>query len=246
MEQLFYKSCSKIVVVTRSFKNTIVKEGHLSEKISIVFNGCNLSLYKSQEKSAFLLSKHSLKGKFVFGYAGTIGMGHNIQFIIRCAKKLEYLSNVMFMIIGDGAERENVKKLILELNINNVIMLDAMPKDKISEYISIFDVALAPLKDEDAYSKVIPSKIFESAAMGKPVLLGVRGESYKMVNDYKIGCTYSPENEKSFIAVVIKMTNSSKIKESGYDNDMLIFSKKYDRRNQANEMYKVIKKTCLK
>jgi len=54
-------------------------------------------------------------------------------------------------------------------------MIDAVPKCDITAFISLTDVALVPLKKADIFRTVIPSKIFENAAMQKPILLGVEG-----------------------------------------------------------------------
>ena len=54
------------------------------------------------------------------------------------------------------------------------------------------------MKRSDNYKLILPSKIFENVALRKPILLGVDGEARKLINDYKVGVFYEPENKMSF------------------------------------------------
>jgi len=78
-------------------------------------------------------------------------------------------------------------------------------KKEILNYLSIIDVALVPLRKNELFKTVIPSKIFEAAAMGKPILLGVDGESKILIEKYNCGLFFEPENEKSFIETLMRL-----------------------------------------
>ena len=104
-----YKSARKIVVVTNSFKREISNKGIPAEKISVVKNGANTDLFKPRAKSPELLKKLGLEGRRVLGYVGTLGMAHKIDFLIDCVKELD---DYALMILGNGAERDNIKQKI--------------------------------------------------------------------------------------------------------------------------------------
>ena len=86
------------------------------------------------------------------------------------------------------------------------------PKKEISKYISILDVALVNLKKSDTFKTVIPSKIFENAAMAKPILLGVEGESKQIIEKYNAGVCFEPENEQDFLAKIDLLLDKEKYK----------------------------------
>jgi len=71
--------------------------------------------------------------------------------------------------------------------------------DEIARYISVIDVALVNLRKAEAFKTVIPSKIFENAAMGKPILLGVEGESEAIIKKYGAGLCFVPEDREDFL-----------------------------------------------
>ena len=198
LELLLYRKATCIVVVTDAFKDNLIRRGIKAGKIEVIKNGVMLDVYKPQRKNKILLEKHGLTDKFVVAYMGTHGMAHKLDFLIESASHIKDPS-VQLVFIGDGAEKANLMRMIEVRNLPNVTMLDSVTKAEMVDYISITDVALVNLKKSDTFKTVIPSKIFENAAMRKPILLGVEGESQDIVEYYRAGLCFEPENESDFI-----------------------------------------------
>ena len=197
-EKRCYKSAKKIISVTDSFKREIIGKGITAEKIEVVKNGANLALFQPMEPDQDLIESLNLKGKIILGYVGTHGMAHKLDFLMDCAKNLMH-TNYHFLFIGSGAEREKLIHKKRTENISNVTLLDSVSKSEIKRYLSILDVSLINLKKDELFKTVIPSKIFENSAMQIPILLGVDGESRAILEKYKAGLFYEPENEKDFL-----------------------------------------------
>lgn len=238
IERHLYRSASKIVVVTDSFKKNIIKKGIDSNKIFVIKNGVFIDKFKPTPKDSNLLSYLNLENKFIIAYFGTHGMAHKLDFILKCAKIIND-PDLHFLFIGDGAERENLLKLKEELALNNVTMLYSVPKDEIQNYISIIDVALVNLKKSDTFKSVIPSKIFENTAMHKSILLGVEGESRDLVESYHVGICFEPENEIDFINKlnIIKRNTLQGVYIEGCDR----MAKEFNRINLSKKMLEILK-----
>ncbi len=110
-----------------------------------------------------------------------------------------------FLFIGAGAAKADAVRLASELKVSNVTFLDPVPKEEVGRYLSVTDAALAPLRRSDTFKTVIPSKIFESAAMQKPILLGVDGQARQIVEQFEAGLYFEPENEASFLDAVSRL-----------------------------------------
>lgn len=197
-EKRCYKSAKKIIVVTDSFKRTLVNRGIPTEKIAVVKNGANRELFKPMPKDAGLIDQLGLRGKKIIGYIGTHGMAHKLDFILQCAKNMQGKNNYHFLLIGSGAEKEHLLKIRNERHIENVTMLDSVPKTEVSKYISILDLSLINLKKSPLFTTVIPSKIFENAGMEIPIIMGVEGEAKEIIEHYGAGLCFEPENEEDF------------------------------------------------
>lgn len=238
-EKRCYKSAKKIVVVTDSFRKKLIERGIPSEKIAVVKNGVDRSLFIPEQKDTELISKLKLEGKTVVGYIGTHGMAHKLDFIIQTASKLKDTNpEYHFLFIGNGAEKEKLLKLKEDLKCDNVTMLDSVPKAEVKNYISILDVCLINLRKSDLFTTVIPSKIFENAAMEIPILMGVEGEAKEIVEHYNAGICFEPENEEDFIAKLKIVTNpeNQKVFKEGCKELAIDF----DRKNLAEKMLNVL------
>ncbi len=240
LELLLYRKSTCVVVVTESFKHNLVSRGINPDRIEVIKNGVMLDKYVPQPKNAALLHKLALTDKFVVAYMGTHGMAHKLDFLIDAAARITDPS-VQLVFIGDGAEKASLMQIIDEKQPKNVTMLDSVAKSEMVDYISITDVALVNLKKSDTFKNVIPSKIFENAAMQKPILLGVQGESQDIVEHYGAGICFEPENEADFIAKLSKL-KADTVFYADCKNGCNDLARDFDRVRLAQKFLDVMKK----
>ena len=241
-EMRCYRSARKIVVVTDSFKRTLVERGIFPGKIAVVKNGANRELFKPLPKDEELVKSLGLAGKKIIGYIGTHGMAHKLDFILHCAKDLQNETNYHFLFIGSGAEKDNLLKMKEELHLKNVTMLDSIPKSQVSRYISILDIALINLRKSPLFKTVIPSKIFENAGMEIPILMGVEGEAQEIIEKYGAGFCFEPEDENDFLSKLSLLLNDSVLYTQCKEGCRRL-SEDFDRKKLAAEMLDIIVKS---
>jgi len=116
-------------------------------------------------------------------YAGNIGDGQGLDRIVpEAAAKLG--PEWEFWIVGDGGARKALEHQIEKLAVNNVVIINPVNQDQLIAYYRRADVLFLHLNDYPAFKKVLPSKIFEYAATGKPLLAGVSGHSRQFIEDH--------------------------------------------------------------
>lgn len=238
-EKRLYHSARLIITVTHTFKTKISARGIEASKIKVVPNGANIKLFVPREKNMSLVTRLGIQQKFVFGFIGTMGMAHKLDFIINAAKKITDPS-IHFLLIGSGAERKNLESLINKEQVGNVSLYGLIPKEEVPEYLSVIDCALINLRKSDTFKTVIPSKIFECAAMGKPILLGVDGEAREIIEHYAAGLFFEPEDENDFLQKVQIMKSDRQRYMTMVDGGFRL-AREYDRVNLAGEMIGHIK-----
>jgi glycosyltransferase involved in cell wall biosynthesis len=238
LELRLYRSATAVVVLTESFRENLVRRGVPDEKISVVTNGVNRDEWRCADLAArdAARARLGLSGKFVLGYAGTMGMAHGLDFIISAARRLyEVLPDVAIVLIGDGAERERLEKRAKEANLANLLILPPVSKAELKPIMSAFDVSLVNLRRSDTFKTVLPSKIFESSAMGKPILLGVDGEARALVERYGAGVFFEPEDEGDFIEKV-RLLKEDSARYAGYVRGGEALASAYSRDGLARVM----------
>lgn len=238
IELFLYRNATRVIAVTDAFKANLIRRGVLEEKIDVITNGSNVELFYPRPKNQLLLNQLNLNRKFIIGYIGTHGLAHSLDFIIRSISKISD-PDIHFLFIGDGAMKSTIVTLSRELNLTNITFLNPISKEQVPDYLSICDVSLAPLKKEDNFKTVIPSKIFEASAMQKPTLLGVEGEAQEIIEHYNAGLCFEPENEKDFIEKVILIKENPKIYQD-LQQGCKTLAEAYDRKKLAKRMLSII------
>lgn len=231
-----YRSATRITVVTDSFRRELTAKGVDPAKIDVVTNGVDRSLFHPAScKDPLLMRELNLEGKTVVGYIGTHGMAHRLDFVLRCAASLEKSHpHFHFLLIGNGAERANLLRQLGELGLRNVTMLPGVAKDEVARYISLLDVSLVNLRNTPLFRTVIPSKIFENAAMGVPILLGVAGEARAIIERYGAGVAFEPEDEADFRRRLFEITEPDRL--PFLKEGCLRLAEEYDRPRLAARM----------
>lgn len=234
IEQFMYRHADLIIPVTDAFKNRLIEYGHDESKIHVIPNGVNPAQYYPIPKDMALLEQYKLRDKTVIGYMGTHGMAHSLDFVVRAVSKIDD-PNVHFLFIGDGAQKNAVVKLASELAVKNIAFLDSVPKASVQRHLSIMDAVLVPLKKSDTFKTVIPSKIFEAAAMQKPILLGVDGQAREIVESYNAGIFFEPEDEQALLGALNKLHSEESALAALHVGGGLL-AKAFDRSALANKM----------
>ena len=222
LAKTLYHSASHVVVVTKSFKQTLTKFGTDPSKISVVMNGVNDEFFNeppSAEEIAAKKSQLGLDGKFVITYIGTMGLAQQLSVLVEAAKDLQD-TNVHFLVAGEGADRENVVSQAKELGLENFSYIGKIPRREVPVHYYVADVAVVHLRDDQAFTQVLPSKLFEAMAFRRPVLLGVRGEARETLLAARCGCVFTPQSSQELVDCIRMLLDDPdqcvRLGENGY------------------------------
>lgn len=107
-------------------------------------------------------------------YAGNIGDGQGLHLIIPAlAQRLG--PRVHFCIVGAGGRLQALRDAVAESGVGSVELVAPVTRDRLLAIYQQADVLFLHLNDFKAFRRVLPSKLFEYAATGKPILAGVAG-----------------------------------------------------------------------
>jgi hypothetical protein len=161
-------------------------------------------------------------------YAGNLGEGQGLHAIIPdLAKRMR--GRVRFKIIGDGGRKEALCATLASTGVDNVELLPPMKRAQLIEAYQAADVLFLHLNDYDAFRKVLPSKLFEYGAMGKPIWAGVSGYAAEfMRTELDNSAVFHPCNAAEAERVFSQLRLQNKPRDR--------FAAKFARINIANEM----------
>lgn len=208
-----YASADRIVVVTPAFRKHLVTHWGVPEnKIAVVENGVETDLFAPQPESADTSLRRELKaeGKFIVCYIGTMGMAHGLETLLDAAAQLQTsFPQVLFLIIGEGAEKERIQLQAYSRGLTNIKFLDQQPREKIPAYISACNACLVLLKKTDVFKTVIPTKMLEFMSCARPVILGVEGQAREILEQAQAGIAIEPENGAALAEAIQQLAADS-------------------------------------
>jgi glycosyltransferase involved in cell wall biosynthesis len=203
LERLFYNQAARILAVTAGIRKFIVDMGYDKNKVPLITNGVDHTVFTDMIEPDGEIAKYRRDGRMLAVYAGTHGMAHALNTILQAAERLRG-EQIQFMFIGDGPEKKPLMALAKDHRLENVTFLDPLKPERMPAVLRAADVAVIPLRDLPLFDSAMPSKCFEAMAAGKPVMLSVRGEMARHIQQAGCGLTAEPENVDQIVAAFRK------------------------------------------
>lgn len=220
LENWAINRADKVNLVSKGFGGYF-KKRYPSQQFSFFTNGIDAEFLNSARKS--VQNSTGNVGLVTVLYAGNLGEGQGLHAILPAlAKKLK--DQALFRVIGDGGRKKVLCRALAEAGVENVILLPPLNRDAlIQEYLKA-DVLFLHLNDYEAFKKVLPSKIFEYAAMGKPVWAGVSGYPAEFIEAEVVNsAVFEPCDVEGALAAFQRLELK--------DTDRLNFIRKFSRTN---------------
>lgn len=171
MERYAIRSAVRVNLVSRGFE-AYFSQRYPLQQFSFFTNGIDDEFIASMP--TLIKVVEPVAPPFSVLYAGNVGEGQGLHSILpRLARALQ--GQAIFTVIGDGGRKNLLKKALEEAGVDNVSLSDPVNRDALTAAYQMADVLFLHLNGHDAFRKVLPSKIFEYAATGKPIYAGVAG-----------------------------------------------------------------------
>ncbi len=220
LEMFLYRKADLIVAVAEGTIDTLVKRGIPEEKLALISNGVDIERFQFDHNQDHVKRVLGFENKFVVSYIGTHGMAHRLETVLDAADRLKADSRIIFLLIGDGAEKENLIRQAREKKLSNVCFYDQLDRQTIPTFYQTADLFLVPLRKADLFKRNIPSKIYEIMAAKKPMIIATEGESRKLVEKHGAGISISPENSEEMAESIKYLQDNGEVRrrmgENGY------------------------------
>ncbi len=226
LEKRLFNGATGVNVVSEGFPEYFSKEGINTSEWTFFPNGVDKEFQKLQ-----LTKQSKTKINRTILYVGNIGSGQALESILPdVAKKLG--DSYRFLVVGDGGMRAALSKDIKDKDIHNIEILPPVKRSELIGYYQEADILFLHLNDIPAFRRVLPSKIFEYVAFGKPIIAGISGYSAKFMRDnVPHAIVFDPGDVNQC------MTSIKKVESLRIDNNHIdIFIKEYAREKIMEEM----------
>ena len=212
---------TKILVSNKDTKKIIIDEyGVKSEKISIIPNGVDLSLFD-------ITSKKNPR-KIVF--AGAMYYHRGLDILLEAIPYIiKKIPDTKFVLLGSGAEMNKLKKIVLENKLEDSVEFKGwLKREKIPENISDASIGIGPLRLTDVTSRALPIKVLEYMAVSLPIIAQKGTLPEDVLENEKNG--YFIENVNDLVEKIIFLLNQpEKMEEMGIQSSKMVQKFSWDK-----------------
>ena len=252
LERRMYSAATHIVTVGPGYREQLLRKGIHPDKVTVVSNGVDTQLFSPRRQDLALRRRHGIDSAFVCAYIGTLGMASGLNVVIDVALLLRDrgLHRIKFMLIGEGAIKGDLEQRVSELGLDNIVFTGQVARELIPGYLASVDSCLIHLRRTELFRSVLPSKIFEAAAMQRPIILGVEGHAAELVRAANAGICIEPENAAELASAIIKLVNDEQLARSyglsGREYIRANFDRRMLARTYLQQIHSVLAKHSVK
>lgn len=180
----------------------------INKRVHWIPNGIDLDemdCRKALTKSFNAMIPH---GKFIVGYTGKLGISNALIFLLQAARLLRDKRDIVFVIVGNGQEEENLRKYSADLD--NVVFFESVHKRQVQAVLQYFDVCYLGLQKKDLFKfGISPNKLYDYMYSGKPILQAIDIQN-DIVEKSGCGLCIQAENVDAIVDAIEKFYGMSK------------------------------------
>lgn len=213
LELKMYKDAAGVVCLTKAFMDNLAARGVDRPKLHFVPNGIVPAFWSAGDRAKGRARLGINDHDVVVSYVGTIGMAHGLRTTLEAAALMkETQPGVKFLIVGDGAELESLREAARSRQLTNVAFTGLLSRQLMPDVLAATDISLVTLKPSPVFKTVLPSKMFESMAASRPILLGVEGEAQQTLERAGAGLAVKPGDAAELAVGIERLVSDPKLR----------------------------------
>ena len=246
MEKFIYQKANHITVHSAGNRDYVQSMGINPNKVSVIHNWVDLDEYKIDGIPNPLREKDEFKGKLIIFFGGVMGYAQDLETVVECANILKDHKQIIFLLLGDGAEKKTLLRKSQSLGLNNIEFLPFVSKEEYPFWVHVADVGLVTLK-RSMKTPVVPSKILGYMAAGKPILASLNPESdgIRILEEAHCGINVLAGNPSAMADAVLKFSADREETRAMGQNGRL-YAEKYFSINACINQYEGIFRSLTK
>ena len=242
MAKKIYSRANHIVALSPGMKEGIVRAGVSPDKISVVPNGSDTTLFKPNLDGSYWRKELGLSDRFAAVYFGAMGQANGLDYVIDAARVLAERGRdkIVFVLHGGGSQKPVLKQMVRDYNLKNVVFNDMIPdKNEVAKLVAACQVGLTVYRASKEHTWS-PNKLFDSLAAGKPVLINVPGWLGQIVQSNDCGRLVDPLKPETLADAMEELADNPELCQELGSNARALALKEFDRNKLAQQIMEIL------
>jgi glycosyltransferase involved in cell wall biosynthesis len=216
---------------------------HFSEEFKVKREKFRLLRLGADDDIFFPREPAGASDRFKVTFHGTFIPLQGVEYIVKAAKILESDADIKFEILGNGQTFNSVYTLSKSLNLHNVAFLNELVRyEELPSFIAKADISLGIFGDTPKAMRVVPNKVYETLAMGKPLLTGDTPAAREILTDQRDCLLCDMANPEAIAASILSLKDDDRLRSRIAKNGYQLFVKKFSTQMIGEEMKRILEK----
>ena len=204
IEKKVYQGADIITFNSEGGRRFLIEKKRLPpEKVITLYNWIDPAPYQNLTKDISFRKEYKLEGKFIFLFAGIMGPAQGLDFLVKVAREVSDIKDIVFLLVGDGMEKEKIQEMIKKYSLTNVVVGPLVPKEDYPYLLKDVDVGVVCLSPRNK-TPFIPGKFLGYLAAGLPIIAFLNKESdgFSLIKQANCGYAAIADNPKRAAEIV--------------------------------------------
>ena len=216
LEKWAYRSAAHIVALSPGMRDGIAETGIKTDKITVIPNGSDVEQFRvpASAGTTFLQQHPELQGGPLIVYTGTLGRINGVAYFVDVAKSMKTLDpSVKFLICGDGAEKEKIRRHADECGVlgHNLWIYDPIPKTDMPSLLSAATISTSLFLDIPQMQHNSANKFFDALAAGRPIAINYGGWHKELAEGRGAGLALPPNDASAAANELLDFLNNPEV-----------------------------------
>lgn len=243
LENYIYRRSSHTVVNSSGMlKYLITEKGVANKKVGLIPNPVDFETLNSNNYRLWEKDKE-WRNKFIIMYSGSHSAIYDFDTLLAVAQTMSKNSAILFVLIGDGRQKQYIREYIDKHKIQNILLLPPVTKTEITRHINNADICLVPVKQHKFLQYCYFTKLFDYMALKKPIVIAAEGASARLVaKEANCGIAVNPGNKEAFENAILELYQSKEKRKMLGENGYRYVSKNNSAEKLAQDYIEILER----
>ena len=211
-EHMIYRHARLWVPVNAGVARVMAAGVRPAKPMAIVPNACDTYLFDPSRDGRWFRREQGLDDAIVCVHTGAMGTVNGLDGILDAAVALRDEPRIRIVLIGGGNQRDRLVQRVADETIDNVLILDGMPKEQLADVLATADIGLMTVKALPVLEKNCANKFADYLASGLPIVLNYRGWQAELLERFGAGLSADQGDAAGFVGAIRRLAGDADLR----------------------------------
>ncbi len=192
LEDFAYRGAAAVTTVSPGLVDLLAAKPSAAGRVRLLPNGVDVGRFDPALRPETARRRLGWEESFTVVYAGTVGLAQGVGSLLEAARLVD--PEVRIHVVGEGVEKPELEARARAMRLENIFFDPSVPRADVPIVLGAADAGLVMLRKGFLYDHSLPTKLLETMAAGRPVVVSADGLPARIVAESGSGYVAGAED----------------------------------------------------